>query len=140
MASSGVGTSSSSSEMPMAGQQNKNEPGRSDEDEKGECGEHFEVQGQFLPGRPAGRYEVLYEDMSEVGVEKKYRKVHCLLCGDGKLHSKKNIASHVKAMHELYVNCSSCGKEFNSEQVKKHTKLCPSKNAQVSQEMKRNKE
>ena len=43
---------------------------------------------------------------------------------------------NVKAMHELPVICPSCGKEFNSEQMKRHTKLCPSKNAQVSQEMK----
>ena len=132
MASSGVGTSSSSSEMPMAGQQNKNEPGRSDEDEKGECGKHFEVQGQFLPGRP-GRYEVLYEDMSEVGVEKKYRKVHCLLCGDGKLLSLGSFHKHIKSMHEPPVKCESCGKEVSAgEQMRRHTKLCQTNSTKIA--------
>ena len=48
-----------------------------------------EAQGQFLPGMP-GRYDSFYEDVSEDWVEKKYRRVKCLLCGNGKLLSLGN--------------------------------------------------
>jgi hypothetical protein len=135
MASSGIGhygstSSSSGSEMHVAGQQKRNETESSDED--GEGGGQMEVQGQFLPGRP-GRHEVFFEDVSEVGVEKKYRKVHCLLCGDGKLLSLGSFHKHIKSMHEPPVKCEGCGKEVSAgEQLRRHIKQCRSKNTKIA--------
>ena len=82
-----------------------------------------ESQGQFLPGMP-GRYDSFYEDVSEDGVEKKYRRVKCLLCGNGKMLSLGNFYRHIKTMHEPPVKCEGCGKEFSGEQIKKHIKVC----------------
>jgi len=94
----------------------------------------MEIRGQSLFEKP-GKYEAFCEDVSEEGVGWGQRKVRCLLCGDGKLHYKKNIAAHFKALHEPPVKCPSCGVEFTVEQMKIHTLRCPSKNAQVSQEI-----
>ena len=82
-----------------------------------------EGQGKFLPGIP-GRYDSFYEDVFEEGVEKKYRRVKCLLCGNGKLLSLGNFHRHIKTMHEPPVKCEGCGKEFSGQQIKKHIKVC----------------
>jgi len=82
-----------------------------------------EVQGQFLPGMP-GRYDSFYEDVSEDGVEKKYRRIKCLLCGNGKLLSLGNFHRHIKSMHEPPVKCEGCGKQFSGQQIKIHSKGC----------------
>jgi len=79
--------------------------------------------GQFLREMP-GRYDLFYEDVSEEGLEKKYRSVKCLLCGNGKLLSLGNFHRHIKTMHEPPVKCEGCGKEFSGQQIKKHIKVC----------------
>eukprot|EP00092_Neocalanus_flemingeri_P093609 GFUD01118982.1.p1 GENE.GFUD01118982.1~~GFUD01118982.1.p1 ORF type:complete len:335 (-),score=91.62 GFUD01118982.1:97-1101(-) len=77
----------------------------------------------FLPGMK-GRYDAFYEDSSDEGVAKQYRRVKCLLCGDGRLLSLGNFHRHIKAIHEPPVKCDTCGREFNGEQIRIHKKKC----------------
>eukprot|EP00092_Neocalanus_flemingeri_P025862 GFUD01028029.1.p1 GENE.GFUD01028029.1~~GFUD01028029.1.p1 ORF type:complete len:296 (-),score=54.42 GFUD01028029.1:91-891(-) len=73
----------------------------------------------FLPGMQ-GRYDAFYEDAFEEGVERKHRRVKCLLCGDGRLLSLGNFHRHIRTIHEPPVKCDTCGMEFSGEQIKVH--------------------
>jgi len=113
-------SSTSSTAVGMSQHRKRSLEGESEEKLKSQ---KTEAQRQFLPGMP-GRYDSFYEDVSEDGVEKKYRRVKCLLCGNGKLLSLGNFHRHIKTMHEPPVKCEGCGKEFSGEQIKKHIKVC----------------
>ena len=51
---------------------------------------------------------------------KKYRKVRCLLCGDGTIVTYGNFGQHVKALHLPPVICEICQKEFNAVRIVNH--------------------
>ena len=70
------------------------------------------------------RYEAFYEHVSEEGVERKYRRVKCLLCGDGKVLLLGNFNRHVKAIHEPPVKCEVCERQFSGQQIKVHRRTC----------------
>jgi len=52
--------------------------------------------------------------------EKRYRKVRCLLCGDGTIVTYGNFARHVKIFHEPPVICEICHTEFNGVMIVNH--------------------
>eukprot|EP00092_Neocalanus_flemingeri_P025864 GFUD01028031.1.p1 GENE.GFUD01028031.1~~GFUD01028031.1.p1 ORF type:complete len:340 (-),score=80.96 GFUD01028031.1:16-1035(-) len=72
-----------------------------------------------LPGMQ-GRYDAFFEDVYEEGVDKRHRRVKCLLCGDGRLLSLENFHRHIKRIHEPPVKCDTCRREFSGEQIKVH--------------------
>merc|ERR1719318_766056 len=74
--------------------------------------------GQFLPGA-VGRYDAFLEDVYPDMKLKtlKFKKVRCVLCGDGRVFSYCNIGRHIKAVHEPPVTCEICQKEFNVVQL-----------------------
>eukprot|EP00092_Neocalanus_flemingeri_P039678 GFUD01043210.1.p1 GENE.GFUD01043210.1~~GFUD01043210.1.p1 ORF type:complete len:272 (-),score=45.39 GFUD01043210.1:88-819(-) len=72
-----------------------------------------------LPGMQ-GRYDAFFEHVYEKGVDKRLRRVKCLLCGDGRLLSLENFHRHIKRIHEPPVKCDTCGREFSGEQIKVH--------------------
>jgi len=113
-------STTSSSAVGMSQHRKRSLEGESEEKLKSQ---KTEAQGQFLPGMP-GRYDSFYEDVSEAGVEKKYRRIKCLLCGNGKLLSLGNFHRHIKSMHEPPVKCEGCGKQFSGQQIKIHSKGC----------------
>eukprot|EP00092_Neocalanus_flemingeri_P098640 GFUD01125786.1.p1 GENE.GFUD01125786.1~~GFUD01125786.1.p1 ORF type:complete len:371 (-),score=83.31 GFUD01125786.1:16-1128(-) len=72
-----------------------------------------------LPGMQ-GRYDAFFEHVYEEGVDKRHRRVKCLLCGDGRLLSLENFHRHIKRIHEPPVKCDTCRREFSGEQIKVH--------------------
>merc|ERR1719318_1976837 len=78
---------------------------------------------QFLPGA-VGRYDAFLEDVYPDMKLKtlKFKKVRCVLCGDGRVFSYCNIGRHIKAVHEPPVTCEICQKEFNVVQLIDHKK------------------
>jgi hypothetical protein len=66
-----------------------------------------------------GKYDYFMEEV-EPGKKLKYRRVRCLLCGDGTIISFGNFGNHVKALHEPPVVCEICQKEFNAMTIVTH--------------------
>jgi hypothetical protein len=66
-----------------------------------------------------GKYDCFMEEV-EPGKKLKYRRVRCLLCGDGRIIGFGNFGSHVKALHEPPVVCEICQKECNAMAIVTH--------------------
>jgi len=77
--------------------------------------EKVECEKPFLPG-VAGRYDKFLQfvnDGKNSGVEKKRRKVICLLCGAEYVYG--NIGRHIQTSHEDPVICEICHIQFNAK-------------------------
>jgi len=78
--------------------------------------------------KPGGIQSSVAAFFTDVGVTQpegsKNRFVRCLLCKKEKIVGFKNFRRHVRAIHEPPVECDMCGREYSSDRMSFHRKIC----------------
>ena len=79
----------------------------------------LEKESEHNPWNNEGMYDrfidvVEESKFDEGGIQRnrRYWRVRCILCADGKIHSYPNIGRHIEKMHEPCITCEICGAEF----------------------------